>query len=701
MAIRNLRSIFALALLLAVLSAPSTAQDNPLLTTPNTPFQTPPFGLIENAHFLPAVEEAIRQQQAEIEVVINNPDPPTFENTLAAMDVSGQLLSSVIYVFYSLLGSVTGPELQDLATQISPLLSAHFDNIRLNEKLFDRVKAIYDQRDALGLSAEQLYLLENDYLDFARRGALLTEDQKARLREINREHSLLTLKFDDNLLAETNASYVVIENEADLAGLPEGVIAMGEETARTMNMTGKWVFTTQRSSFTPFMKYADAREKRQELFTAYTTRGDRDNEFDNKSTLQKIFTLREERARLFGYSTPAAFYMERRMAGTPQAVDSFLRRLWKPALDRARVELSEMQAIMDSEQPGFKIEPWDWWYYAEKLRKTKYELDDAELRPYFELENVEKGVFILADKLFGLKFVRRHDIPVYHPTLRVFEVRESNDSLLGILYMDYFFRGSKGDGAWAGGFRDAFMRGGERVLPLVTITCNFPEPTPDRPSLLSFDEVRTLFHEFGHALTSLLYAGTYQSGFAPLDATELPSQIMERWVLEPDMLQLYARHYRTGEVIPAALVDRINNSHLFNKGFETVEYLAASFLDMAWHGLEDASNVDIDDFEAEILADIGLIPEIYPRYRTTYFSHIHGGYLAGYYAYYWSGVLDSDAFEAFKETSLFDGETAASFRRNILERLGTEDAMELYKRFRGREPEIEPFLRRYGLQSSP
>ncbi|UCG63297.1 MAG: M3 family metallopeptidase [Candidatus Zixiibacteriota bacterium] len=684
--------------MLAVLSASAVAQDNPLLTTPNTPFQTPPFGLIENEHFLPAVEEAIRQHQAEIDAIINNPDLPTFENTLAAMDTSGQLMNRVIYVFYSLLGTVSSPELQELATQISPLLSAHYDNIRLNETLFDRVKAVYDQRDALGLSAEQLYVLENDYLQFVRRGALLTDDQKARLRELNREHSLLTLKFDENLLAETNASYVVIENEAGLAGMPEAVVAMGKQTAASMNMPDKWVFTTQRSSFTPFMKYADARDKRQELFTAYSMRGDRDNEFDNKATLQKIFTVREERARLFGHSTPAAFYMERRMAGTPEAVDSFLWRLWKPALGRAAVELSEMQAIMDSAQPGSKIEPWDWWYYAEKLRKTKYELDDEELRPYFELNKVEKGVFILAEKLFGLKFVQRDDIPIYHPTLRVFEVRESNDSLLGILYMDYFFRDSKGDGAWAGGFRDAFMRDGKRVLPLVTITCNFSEPTSDMPSLLCFDEVRTLFHEFGHALTGLLYAGTYSSGFAPLDATELPSQIMEHWALEPAMLELYATHYRTGEIIPASLVERIKKSRLFNKGFEAVEYLAACFLDMAWHGLEDASDFGINDFEAQILADIGLIPEIYPRYRTTYFSHIHGGYRAGYYAYYWSGVLDSDAFAAFKETSLFDRETAALFRENILERLGTEDAMTLYKRFRGREPRIEPFLERTGLQ---
>jgi len=688
---------FALALLPAVLSLPLAAQDNPLLSAPDTPYQTPPFDRIENEHFLPAVEEAMRRHKAEIDAIVSNPEAATFDNTVAAMDTTGQLLDYVISVFYSLLGTVTSPERQELATQISPLLSAHYDDILLNEALFARVKAVYDNRASLKLSAEQLHLLENGYLDFVRRGALLDEEQKARLRDINREHSLLTLKFDDNLLAETNSSYIVIDNEADLAGLPPNVIAMGEDAAAAMDMPGKWVFTTQRSSFTPFMQYGDSRDHRKELLTLYSMRGDRENEFDNKAVLRKILTLREERCRMFGYSTPAAFYMERRMAETPENVDSFLWRLWRPALERARTELAEMRAIMDEEQSGSAFEAWDWWYYAEKLRKTKYELDDAELRPYFELEHVETGVFILAEKLFGLKFVERDDIPVYHPTLKVFEVREANDSLLGILYMDYFFRDSKHGGAWSGGFRGAFMQNGKRVLPLSTIVCNFPKPTSSMPSLLCFDEVRTLFHEFGHALSTLLYTGTYRDGFAPLDADELPSQIMENWALEAELLGLYARHYQTGEVIPTALVDRIKNSYLFNKGFEAVEYLAACFLDMAWHGLENAENIDVNDFEARTLTTIGLIPEILPRYRSTYFTHIHGGYMAGYYAYYWSGVLDSDAFAAFKETSLFDRKTAASFRENIYERLGTEDAMTLYKRFRGREPDIEPFLKKNGL----
>ena len=685
------------ALLLAVLSLPLAAQDNPLLVTPNTPFQTPPFDRIQNAHYLPAVQEGITRHQAQIDAIVDNPDAATFDNTIVAFDMSGQLLRDVTAVFYSLLGTITSPERQEIANQMSPLLSAHNDNIALNEKLFARVKSVYDQRAALKLSEEQIYLLENTYRGFLRSGALLDEKQKARLRDINRDHSLLALKFDDNLLAETNDSYIMIDNKADLAGLPEGVIAMGEETAKAMNLPGKWVFTTQRPSWTPFLQYAGARRLRQALYTAYFMRGDRDNDHDNKAIVQKLLTLREERARMLGYPTPAAFYLENRMAKTPEAVHEFLMRLWKPALERAKTEVTEMQTIIDSEQGGFKLVSWDWWYYAEKLRKAKYDLDDSELRPYFKLENVQKGIFTLVEKLYGLKFSERKDIPIYHPEVKVFEVKEGNGTLLGILYMDFFPRDSKQGGAWSGSFRDAFYQDGKRVIPFSTLVCNVTKPTPGTPSLLSIDEVSTFFHEFGHSLNTLLSNNTYRSGFAPQDVVELPSQIMENWALEPELLKLYAKHYQTGAVIPTALVDKLNNSSLFNQGFETVEYLAACFLDMAWHSLDNALNLNVTNFDAKTMADIGLIPEILPRYRSTYFAHIHGGYAAGYYSYFWAAVLDADAFEAFKETSLFDKKTATSFRKNILEKLGTEDSMTLYKRFRGREPLVEPFLKRRGL----
>ncbi|MCP4566712.1 MAG: M3 family metallopeptidase [FCB group bacterium] len=687
----------ALALMLPALSVPVVAQDNPLLVTPPTPFQTPPFDRIQNEHFLPAAKEGIRQHQAEIDAIVNNPEAATFDNTIVAMDMAGQLLDYVTGVFYSLLGTVTSPERQDLASQLSPLMSAHRDNIWLNEKLFDRVKVVYDQRETLKLRVDQLYLLENKYRDFVRRGALLDEGQKARLREINSEHSLLRLKFGENRLAETNNSYIVIDNKADLTGLPEGVIAMGEETAKDMDLPGKWVFTTQRASCNPFLQYADSRNHRQAIYKAYIKRCNRDNDFDNKAVLQKLLSLREERCRIQGYPTPADFYSERRMAKTPEAIDSFLWRLWKPALARAKTEMAEMQAIIDSEGGGFQLASWDWRYYAEKLRKAKYELDDTELRPYFKLENVQMGVFVLAEKLFGLKFAERTDIPVYHHEVKVYEVMESDGQLLGILYTDYFPRDTKHGGAWSGGYRDAFLQNGKRVIPLSTIVCNFTKPTPGTPSLLSITEVETLFHEFGHSINTLLSTSTYRGGYAPLDAVELPSQIMENWALEPELLELYATHYQTGEVIPTTLVDKLKNSTLFNQGFIYTEYLAACFLDMAWHGLEDAENVNVTDFETKTMAAIGLIPEISPRYHSTYFGHIIGGYNAGYYSYAWSGVLDADAFEAFKETSLFSKETAASFRKNILEKLGSEDAMTLYKRFRGREPKVEPYLIKHGM----
>ena len=696
----NKKTIFSKlvpVLLLAVLCLPLAAEDNPLLTTPNTPFQTPPFDRIQIGHYLPAVQEGIKRHQAEIDAIVNNPKAATFENTIVALDMSGQLLGDVTSVFYSLLGAVTSPQMQDLANQLSPLLSTHSDNISLNEKLFARVKTVYDQRAKLKLSGAQLYLLENTYRGFLRSGALLDEKQKARLRDINREHSLLVLKFDDNLLTETNGSYIVIDNKADLAGLPESVIAMGEETAKAMNMAGKWVFTTQRPSWTPFLQYADNRGLREALYAAYFMRGDRDNDKDNKAVLQKILTLREERYRLLGYATPARFYLETRMAKTPEAVNEFLLRLWKPALVRAKAEAAEMQKLIDNVPGGFKLASWDWWYYAEKLRKAKYDLDDSALRPYFKLENVQKGVFTLAEKLYGIKFIERKDIPVYHPEVKVFEAHEDSGRLLGILYMDFFPRDSKQGGAWSGAFRNSFYQNGKRVLPFSTLVCNFTKPTPGTPSLLSIDEVSTLFHEFGHSLNTLFTESNYRSNFAPQDSVELPSQIMENWVLEPEMLKIYAKHYQTGEVIPAALVDKLKKSSLFNQGFETVEYLAASFLDMAWHNLESALNVNVTRFEDKAMAVIGLIPEILPRYRSTYFSHIHSGYEAGYYSYIWAGVLDADAFEAFKETSLFDKKTAASFRKNILEKLGTEDAMTLYKRFRGREPKVEPLLKKRGL----
>ncbi len=690
--------MFVPALLLAVLCPPlAAAGDNPFLSPYKTPFETPPFDRIQLAHYLPAVQEGIKRQQAEIDAIVANPKAPTFENTIVAIDMSGQLLSDVNLVFNSLLGAATSQPMQDLANELAPLLSAHNDNISLNDKLFARVKAVYDRRAKLKLDEVQRYLLENTYRGFVRSGALLDEKQKERLREINKEHSLLALKFNDNVLAETNSSYIVVDDKDDLAGLPEGVVSEAAETAKGMSMEGKWVFTAQKTSWIPFLQYANNRGLREALYACFFMRCDRDNDKDNKAVLQKLLVLREERYRLLGYKTPADFYLEPRMAKTPARVDEFLKLLWHPALERAKGERDEMQKLIDAEGGGFKLASWDWWYYAEKLRKAKYDLDDSVLRPYFKLENVQQGMFTLAEKLWGLKFVERKDIPVYNPDVRVAEVREGDGTVLGILYMDFFPRDNKQGGAWSGAFRGTFYKDGKRIVPFATLVGNFTKPTAGTPSLLSIDEVLTSFHEFGHALNTLFTDSRYRSNFAPQDSVELPSQIMEHWVLEPEMLKLYARHYQTGEVIPAALVDKLKNSSLFNQGFETVEVLASCFLDMAWHSLESALNVNVTRFERKVMDGIGLIPEILPRWSSPYFTHIHGGYEAGYYSYLWSEQLDTDAFEAFKETSLFDRKTAASFRRNILARLGTEDAMVLYKRFRGREPRIEPLLKKRGL----
>jgi peptidyl-dipeptidase Dcp len=672
---------------------------NPFFSPYRTPLNTPPFNLIRNEHFVPAVKEGIRRQQAEIDTIVNNTAAPTFANTLAALDNSGQLLSEVNSVFGALQGADTNAAIQGIAKEISPLTAAHSDNIRLNEKLFARVKAVYDQRAKLKITPEEQFLLENTYRDFVRGGALLDAAQKARLRELNQQLAMLSLKFGDNLLAETNDFKLVLENREDLAGLPPSVVAMAEETARQVKMPGKWVFTVQVPSMTPFLQYSTRRDLREKIYTGYIMRGDRGNERDNKDTIRQIANLRSEKARLLGYPNHAAFVVETNMAQTPKAVDDFLLKLWTPALARAKNEVADMQAIIDREGGKFKLAPWDWWYYAEKVRQEKYALDDAALRPYFKLENVRQGIFTLCDKLYGLKFTERRDIPTYNPEVQVFEVREADGNYVGVLYMDFHPRPSKRGGAWSGSFRRQYYENSKRVAPLSTITCNFTRPTADAPSLLSVEEATTFAHEFGHSLATLLSNSTYRSRSVPRDAVELPSQIMENWMLEPELLTTYAKHYQTGAVIPGDLVKKLDNSSLFNQGFATVEYLAASILDMKWHELTAPdSGLDVNRFESQAMNGIGLIPEITPRYRSTYFNHIfNGGYSAGYYVYIWAEQLDADAFEAFKEKGLFDKATALSFRKNVLEKYGALDLMTQYVAFRGAKPKIEPLLKRRGL----
>ena len=677
------------------------ADENPFFVQWDTPFEVPPFDKIKEVHYLPAFKEAMKQQQAEIAQIVNNPDAPTFENTIEAMAFSGALLAKVNGVFNNLNAAHTNEKLQETAKEVAPLLAQHQDDINLNEKLFRRVKAVYEDQEQLNLTAEQKMLLEKYYKDFVRGGANLSVEAMEKLREINKELSLLYVRFGENILKEDNAFQLVVEDEADLAGLPQTVIKSASETAKEQGHEGNWVFTLHKSSLIPFLQYSDRRELREKIYKAYINRGNNNNELDTKDILTKIIALRIEKAHLLGYNTHADFILEENMAKKPEKVYKFLNQLWKPALARAKQEAQDMQAMIDEAEENFDLQPWDWWYYAEKVKKAKYDLDDTVLQPYFKLENVMNGAFAVAKKLFGIEIVEREDIPKYHPDVKVFEVKDADGSHIGIFYTDYYVRTNKDGGAWMDAYRKQSREDGKEITPVICNVCNFSKPTSDKPCLLSYDNVQTLFHEFGHALHGLLSNSTYRklSGTAvPRDFVELPSQIMENWALEPEVLKMYARHYETGEPIPQELIDKIKNASYFNQGFQTVEYLAASFLDMDWHTLTQEQDLGPLEFEEKSLNKIGLIPEIVSRYRTSYFKHIfYWNYSAGYYSYIWAGVLDADAFEAFKETSLFDQNVAKAFRKNILEAGGTEDPMILYKRFRGAEPRIEPLLKRRGL----
>jgi len=678
----------------------STNNSNPFFNEWDTPFQVAPFDKIEEAHYMPALLEGIEREKQEIQDIIDNSETPTFQNTIEAYESTGEFLDKVSGVFYSIRGTNATDGLDSIAKEFTPIRSKHGDNIILNAELFEKIKYVYDNEDRNALNTEQNTLLDKIYGDFARNGANLNDEQKDELRKINEELSLLSLDFGQNVRNDGNQWEVILE-ETDLIGLPESVKSAAASIAEGRGHEDKWVVTLDKPSWIPFLTYSQRRDLREKVFTAYTNRGNNNDEYDNKELIPKIVNLRIRRANLLGYNTHADYVLERSMAKTADTVYEFLHKLWKPALDRAKTEAYDLQSMIYAEGNNFKLEPWDWWYYAEKVRQEKYDLDDNELRPYFDVDNVRNGAFWLATQLFGITFEERTDIPKYFDEVKTFEVKEADGSHIGILFTDYFPRKGKNVGAWCGGFRDQSNRNGNWIYPLVTNVGNFTKPVGDKPALISLEEVETLFHEFGHALHGLLSNHVYTNYSMPRDFVEFPSQIMENWAVEPEVLKHYAVHYETGEPIPDELITKIQNASLHNQGFGTVEYLAAALLDMDWHTLSETADYDPIEFEKASMEKIGLIPEIIPRYNSYYFKHIFSGwaYSAGYYSYIYSAILDSDAFQYFKDSGdLFNNEIAAKYRKYALGISGSEDAAETYRKFRGTDPKIEPLLIKRGLK---
>lgn len=677
---------------------------NPFFTQWDTPFGVPPFDKIKNEHYLPAFAEGIKQDSAEIATIAANIAEPDFENTILPLDKSGDLLDKVKSVFFNLLDANTNEELDELNTAISPMLSSHHDDIMLNEELFARISKVYEKRNESQLDKSQIRVVEKFYELFVRNGANLNPADKEKLRAMNEELTRLSVKFGQNMLDETNNSYrLIIDNNDNLAGLPDPVIAGAADAANEDSLNGKWLFTLHKPSWIPFLQYSQKRDLREKIYRGYFMRGNNNNEYDNKEIVGRIATLRAQRAALLGFSNHASFKIDVNMAKTPENVYSFLYKLWDPALKRSKQEVKDMQSMIDADGGKFKLASWDWWYYAEKVRKQKYDLDESELKPYFKLENVRDGMFWVANQLYGITLTRVENIPVYFPDVEVYEAKEADGTSLGLLYLDYFPRESKRGGAWCATFRDSKYRDGKKIAPIVSVVFNSTKPAGDLPSLLSWDDVTTLFHEFGHALHSLFTDGKYDltAGNVPDDFVELPSQVMENWASEPAVMKHYGKHYQTGETIPDALIEKIRKSGQFNQGFETVEYLAASVLDLDYHMLKPGDSIpDVLAFEKQSMDRLDLISEIIPRYRSTYFAHtFDGGYDAGYYVYIWAAVLDADAFDAFKQSGdIFNKELAAKFRKYCLAECGEDEGMVQYRLFRGQDPSVEPLLLRRGLK---
>ncbi len=678
------------------------ASGNPLLSEYTTPYQVPPFDQIKVEHYKPAFLKGMEEEMKEIEAIVNNPEAPNFENTIVALDQSGELYRKVRTVFGGLNSANTNDEMQALSKELSPLQSKHSDDINLNPKLFARVKEVYDNQDKFNLDKEQKKLLEETYKDFVRGGANLDAEGQKKLRELNSEIAMLQLTFGQNMLKETNAFKLVIDKKEDLAGLPEALIAAAAEQALKDSLEGKWVFTLQNPSVMPFLQYADNRELREKIFKGYINRGNNGNANDNKEVVRKLVKARLEKAKLMGYEDYASFVLEERMSKNSAAVYDLLDQIWAPTLTKAKEELADINAEIKKDGKNFTAEGWDWRYYADRARKAKFDLDENQIRPYLKLDNVRDGIFYVCQKLYGISFSPLTNVPLPHPEAQAFECKDKDGTHLGVLYMDFFPRASKRGGAWCGTYRSQTYKDGKKVAPVVTIVCNFTKPSEGQPALLSADEANTFFHEFGHALHNL-FKDVHYYGVAgvPRDFVELPSQIMEHWVFEPEVLKVYAKHYQTGEVIPAELIEKLDKSGKYGQGFATAEYTAASLLDMDYHVLKEVpETMDVMKFEADALGKRGALKQIPSRYRTTYFNHtMGGGYTAGYYSYIWAEVLDSDAFQAFVESGdLFNQEYADKFRKFVLTPGGIDDAMDMYVNFRGKKPGIEPLLENRGLK---
>jgi len=694
-------ALLPLALALAAAPAPDAPAGNPLLADWSTPFGLPPFGEIQPAHFRPALEAAMAAHRAEVEAIATSPAAPTFSNTVAALGMSGERLASVQAVFGTLVASQTTAEIQAIQREMAPRLTRHRDDTMLDDRLFQKVKVLWEGREALGLEPDQKVLLERTWKAFVRSGAQLDPARKERLKALNGELTSLGVKFGDNLLAATNGWRLELDRPEQLAGLPAGHVAAMAEAARKAGLPGKWVVTLHGPSLWPFLKYADDRELRKRAFEAYSTRCDQSGPWDNRPIASRTAALRVEKARLLGYPTWADYVLDDQMAGTPAAAYALIAQLWDPAKGAAAREARLLEDAIRAAGKSHPLEPWDWFYFTEKVRKSRYDLDENELRPYFPLDQVRAGAFDVAHRLYGITFTELRDFPRWDPEVRAFEVKDRDGSHLAVFLVDYHPRPGKRSGAWASGLRGQWVKDGKEIRPIVTNTGNFTRPAGDAPALLSQEEVETLFHELGHGLHSILSRRRYEGyGPMPRDFVELGSQIMENWAFQPEVLAGYARHWKTGEPIPPALVEKIQKSARFDQGFKNTEYLAASLLDLEWHTLSAPAEPDAATLERIALSRMGMPSTILPRYRTTYFQHIFGpggGYAAGYYSYKWAEVLDADAFAAFEEKGLFDPATAQAFRE-LLEKGRSVDPMELFVKFRGRAPSVEPLKRKLGLE---